>query len=198
MITLIVGREQRLFAAHEDILCLSPFFQSACHGQFSGAESKRIALPDEDPIIFSSILEYLYKGDYSPRLLHDKRHNSWALEKLESDGRGQLESTVYDDSMDGQVLKDTVIYCAAEKYGLEELKKMALRKQGLRKLDPLHFAHPSTSSNQSHLILYFDFQIYHESIPPLLLQSNNHHRVRHTVLHDPNFGQICIRQNSGH
>jgi len=135
---LIVGREQRLFAAHEDILCQSPFFQSACHGQFSGAESKRIALPDEDPVVFSSILEYLYKGDYSPRLLHDKRHNSWQLEKFENDGRGQLESTVYDDSMDGHVLKDTSVYCAAEKYGLEELKKIALRKQGLRKFVSLH------------------------------------------------------------
>ena len=30
------------------------------------------------------------------------------------------------------MLKDTVIYCTAEKYGLDELKRLALRKQGLR------------------------------------------------------------------
>jgi hypothetical protein len=30
------------------------------------------------------------------------------------------------------VLRDTAVYCAAEKYGLEELKRLALRKQGLQ------------------------------------------------------------------
>jgi len=34
--------------------------------------------------------------------------------------------------MGGDLLKDTVIYCAAEKFGLEELKRLALRKQGLQ------------------------------------------------------------------
>ncbi|POR32525.1 Uncharacterized protein TPAR_07294 [Tolypocladium paradoxum] len=29
------------------------------------------------------------------------------------------------------VLRDTVTYCAADRYGLEELKRLALRKQGL-------------------------------------------------------------------
>jgi hypothetical protein len=43
-----------------------------------------------------------------------------------------MESTVYHHGIEGEVLKDTVIYCTAEKYGLEELKKVALRKQGLQ------------------------------------------------------------------
>ena len=30
------------------------------------------------------------------------------------------------------MLKDTVIYCTAEKFGLEGLKRLALRKQGLQ------------------------------------------------------------------
>jgi hypothetical protein len=30
------------------------------------------------------------------------------------------------------ILRDTAIYCAAERYGLEELKRLSLRKQGLR------------------------------------------------------------------
>jgi hypothetical protein len=30
------------------------------------------------------------------------------------------------------ILRDTVIYCAADRYGLEELKRLALRKQGLQ------------------------------------------------------------------
>ena len=93
--------------------------------------AKRIALADEEPEIFSSVLEYLYKGDYYPRLRHNKRRNSWELEPTVVDGRS--ESIVYHRGVDGDLLKDTVIYCAAEKYGLEELKKLALRKQGLRK-----------------------------------------------------------------
>lgn len=136
IITLVVGREQRLFAAHEDVLCLSPFFQAACRGQFLESQNKRISLPDEEPEIFSSVLEYLYKGDYYPALVHNKRKNAWELETGVG-GAGNVESTVYHHGVDGELLKDTVIYCTAEKYGLDELKRLALRKQGLRKLDLL-------------------------------------------------------------
>lgn len=136
IVTLVVGTEQRLFAAHEDVLCASPFFQHALRGIYSpdcGAAAKRVALPDEEPEIFSSVLEYLYKGDYYPRLVHNKRRNSWEIEALNADnGRGGVESTVYHHGVDGELLKDTVIYCAAEKYGLDELKRVSLRKQGLR------------------------------------------------------------------
>lgn len=95
--------------------------------------TKRIALPDEEPEIFSSVLEFLYKGDYFPRLMHNKRRNSWELEPPTGEEQGAVESTVYHRGVDGDLLKDTVIYCAAEKYGLDELKKLALRKQGLRR-----------------------------------------------------------------
>jgi len=80
IITIVVGQEERLFAAHEDVLCHSPFFASACREQFFVGNDRRLFLPDEDPEIFSCILEYLYKGDYSPRLVHDKRRNTWTLE----------------------------------------------------------------------------------------------------------------------
>jgi hypothetical protein len=131
IITLVVGREQRLFAAHEDVLCLSPFFQAACRGQFLESQNKKIYLTDEEPEIFSSVLEYLYKGDYYPRLVHNKRKNGWELETAEG-GAGSVESTIFHHGVDGELLKDTVIYCTAEKYGLDELKRVALRKQGLR------------------------------------------------------------------
>ena len=62
IVTIVCGPEQRLFAAHEDVLCHSPFFAAACRGQFQEAHSRRIDLPDESPEIFSSVLEYLYKG----------------------------------------------------------------------------------------------------------------------------------------
>lgn len=131
--TLVVGAEQRLFAAHEDILSSSPFFAHALRNGYMDPSTKRISLPDEDPAIFSSVLEFLYKGDYFPRLVHNKRRNSWELESAGSDDQAAPESTVYLHGIDGDLLKDTVLYCAAERYGLSELKKLALRKQGLRK-----------------------------------------------------------------
>ncbi|KAK3935570.1 hypothetical protein QBC46DRAFT_46637 [Diplogelasinospora grovesii] len=162
IVTLTVGGEGRLFAAHEDVLCQAPFFERMLRGQYHpDAQNRRIALPDEEPEVFSAILEYLYKGDYYPRLLHDKHRNSWELEDslprratpqtsptihdspYMGGGRaGQpqqspqtpaaVEATVYLSSIGQHLLRDTVIYCAAERYELEELKRLALRKQGLQ------------------------------------------------------------------
>lgn len=134
IVTLVVGQEQRIFAAHENVLCISPFFQSVLQNQIMDSQNKKISLPDEEPEVFSSILEYLYKGDYYPRLIHDKKRNTWELEPTGDDGR--CEATIHHHGVDGELLKDTAIYCAAEKYGLEELKRIALRKQGLRTSPP--------------------------------------------------------------
>ena len=41
---------------------MSPYFAAACRGAFLEAHSRRIDLPDEEPEIFSCVLEYLYKG----------------------------------------------------------------------------------------------------------------------------------------
>ncbi|CAN8101318.1 unnamed protein product [Discula destructiva] len=131
IITLVIGPEHRIFAAHEDVLTRAPYFQNVLKYNTLDA-SKRMALPDESPEIFSSVLEYLYKGDYYPRLVHNKRRNSWEIEPTEDMRGSQSESTVFHNGADGPLLKDTVIYCAAERYGLEELKRLALRKQGLQ------------------------------------------------------------------
>ncbi|KAK1755099.1 hypothetical protein QBC47DRAFT_209243 [Echria macrotheca] len=130
IVTLVVGQEQRIFAAHENVLAASPFFQAVLQNQMLDSQCKKISLPDEEPEIFSSVLEYLYKGDYYPRLVHNKKRNSWELEQLPEEARH--EPTIYHHGVEGELLKDTVVYCAAEKYGLEELKRVALRKQGLQ------------------------------------------------------------------
>jgi len=158
IVTLTVGHEGRLFAAHEDVLCQAPFFEKVMRGNFLDAQNKRIALPDEEPEVFSAVLEYLYKGDYYPRLLHNKHRNSWELEdslprratphtsptiydspNIGGGRAGQtpqtpsaVEATVFLSSIGQHLLRDTVIYCAADRYGLEELKRLSLRKQGLQ------------------------------------------------------------------
>jgi len=171
IVTFTVGKEGRLFAAHEDVLVASPLFAAACRTQYrSEAQSKRIDLPDEEPEIFSCVLEYLYKGDYYPRLVHNKRRNSWELEDAankspnpeNAGGRGSIEATTYISSVGEHLLKDTVIYCAAEKYGLDELKRLALRKQGLQSgievatiLQSARYAYENTPDSDSRLRAHY-------------------------------------------
>lgn len=104
IITICVGPEQRLFAGHEHILSRSPYFQAACKGQFLGSQTRRIDIPDEQPEILSVVLEYLYRGDYYPRLVHNKRKDTWELEEGAS-----AESTVYHQGNKTTLLKDTII-----------------------------------------------------------------------------------------
>lgn len=136
IVTLIVGRDARVFACHEDVLSTSPFFAAVLKGDYYYENTaKRVELPDEQPEVFSAVLEYLYKGDYYPRLLHDKKRNTWHLEDAAGDGyslgQDRVPSTIYHDRVGGVLLKDTAIYCSAEKFGLQDLKRLALRKQGL-------------------------------------------------------------------
>ncbi|KAH6610041.1 btb poz [Trichoderma cornu-damae] len=176
IVTLTVGREGRLFAAHEDVLGQSPFFEAACKGNSSDAMNKRISLPDEEPEIFSAVLEYLYKGDYYPRLVHDRRRNSWELEgrmrspqkspPTSDHGGGHAgagsDAAVYLSSVGAEILRDTVIYCAADRYGLEELKRLALRKQGLHAgidvgtiLRSAQYAYTNTPDSDSRLRAHY-------------------------------------------
>ena len=114
IITICVGREQRLFAAHEDVLCQSPYLHEACRAQFLvDSTAKRIDLPADQPEVFSSVLEYLYKGDYTPRLAYDKKRGTYRLEEANVSGvdpRTMAEMAVNANGVEVSILKDTVIY----------------------------------------------------------------------------------------
>ncbi|KAJ5625746.1 hypothetical protein N7510_002055 [Penicillium lagena] len=166
IITMVVGSEQRLFAAHEDVLSLSPYLDAILKEQPLQDGTKRVELPDEEPEILSCVLEFLYKGDYYPRLMHGKRRDSWHLENAQdlnnSGGRGSSEATIFHSIVGDVVLRDTVVYCAAEKYGLEELKRLALRKQGLQTgipadviLRSARFAYDHTPESESRLRAHY-------------------------------------------
>jgi hypothetical protein len=47
IITMVVGQDQRLFAAHEDVLSISPYFRTALKEKFLEDGAKQLALPDE-------------------------------------------------------------------------------------------------------------------------------------------------------
>jgi hypothetical protein len=166
IITMVVGQDQRLFAAHEDVLSISPYFRTALKEKFLEDGAKQLALPDEEPEILSCVLEYLYKGDYYPRLLHGKRRDSWHLENAQdttnSGGRGSSEATFFHAGLGDLVLRDTVVYCVAEKYGLEGLKRVALRKQGLQMgipadviLRSARYAYDNTPDTESRLRAHY-------------------------------------------
>ena len=121
--------------------------------------TQRILLPEETPEVFSSVLEYLYKGDYYPRLLHNKRLNTWELEETEGEGH---ESTVWHEAAKLPLLKETLVYCAAERYGLDDLKRLALRKQGLQSgiqvatiLASARYAYANTPDSDSKLRAHY-------------------------------------------
>lgn len=122
-------------------------------------------LPRE-PEILSCVLEFLYKGDYYPRLMHNKRRNSWVLEDAQdlskTGGRGSCEATIFYSGVNDYLLRDTVIYCAAEKYGLDELKRLSLRKQGLQAGIPVdiilrsaRYTYDHTPDSESRLRAHF-------------------------------------------
>ncbi|KAJ9488816.1 hypothetical protein VN97_g4502 [Penicillium thymicola] len=166
IITIIVGQDQRPFAAHEDILSVSSFFSSALEEQFLEDGTKQLTLPDEEPEILSCVLEFLYKGDYFPRLLRGKQRNSWSLENAQdinqTGGRGSSEPIMFHSKVGDLILRDTAVYCAAEKYGLEELKRLALRKQGLQSgipadviLRSARYAYDNTPESDSRLRAHY-------------------------------------------
>jgi hypothetical protein len=105
IITICVGPDQRLFAGHEEILSRSTYFQTALKAAFFDSGARRIDLPDESPEVLSAVLEYLYKGDYTPKLIHHKKRDTWEIEDTGSAG----EATVMHHRSNAPILKDTAI-----------------------------------------------------------------------------------------
>lgn len=136
MFTIVVGvgETRRTFGAHEEYLWPSPFFAEAMKRIFYDGSAKIIDLPDEEPETFSCVLEYLYHADYTPRLMNDKRKQMWYLDGTQDlpPHKGGLDPTLYHTRVGDVILRDTAIYCSAERYGLPELKRLSLRKQGLQ------------------------------------------------------------------
>lgn len=101
---------------------MSPFFAALCcrrnpfqpgtavPGRIVNGSSKRIDLPDEQPEILSCVLEYLYKGDYTPRLVQNAQRDQWGLEDMGVDNHGQnTTATMYHPAVRGVILRDTAV-----------------------------------------------------------------------------------------
>ncbi|KAF1347749.1 hypothetical protein BDV97DRAFT_355938 [Delphinella strobiligena] len=170
IVTISVGPSQRLFAAHEEVLTQSPYFAELLRKQYfmhppnsptyAGSNAKRIGLPDQEAEVFSSVLEYLYKGDYYPRLEYDRRRNTYLLE--DGGSTGTTAATIWHSGIEDNVLKDAVIYCTADLYDIPPLKRLALTKQGLctnltcaTLLTSARFAYAHTPDTESRLRAHY-------------------------------------------
>jgi hypothetical protein len=104
--------------------------------------------------------------------VHNRHRNSWELEdRMRTPQKsspnpdhhgGGSDAAVYLSSVGAEVLRDTVIYCAADRYGLEELKRLALRKQGLHAgidvgtiLRSAQYAYANTPDSDSRLRAHY-------------------------------------------
>lgn len=160
IIVLIVSKERRLFVAHEDVLSRSPYFRPILRDlAIEDHEDKVVELLDEEPEVMSCILEFLYKGDYYPSIVNNELENAQASH---SSSYGSSEPTIFHHGANDVLLRDTVVYCAAEKYGLEDLKRLALRKQGLQSAVPVsvilrsaRYAYENTPDSDSQLRAHY-------------------------------------------
>lgn len=134
-----------------------------------------LKLPGEVPEVFASILQYLYQGDYYPKMLYDDRRNRWELENAgnPSDNQsnivwmppmspGSPSSACSTTFAGASILKDTAIYCTAERYSIPSLKRLALRKQGLQTSIPVstilasaRYAYANTPESDSKLRAHY-------------------------------------------
>lgn len=139
-----------------------------------------LTLASEVPEVFSSLLEFLYRGDYSPKLSYDARRGAWSLDSASAaavtvwipasnPSSGCMSpSSLAPHPSDPRlgsgvhILKDTAVYCAAERYGLPALKRIALRKQGLQSSIPVatilasaKFAYAHTPESDRHLRAHY-------------------------------------------
>jgi len=60
--TILVGQEEGVVSAHEDVLCRSPVLKRMRRGPFSESIQKTIKVPDETREEFAVLLEFLYTG----------------------------------------------------------------------------------------------------------------------------------------
>ncbi|KAF3915382.1 hypothetical protein AA313_de0207150 [Arthrobotrys entomopaga] len=115
IISLSVGTSPATtIAAHRSLLEKSPWFVA----HFASSSTPNVvALPDDNLDAVGCFIQYLYTGEYFPRLLKQKGE-----EVLEKDASQS-------DPDDGDhLLKHARVYTLAEKFCMKELKTMAHKK----------------------------------------------------------------------
>ena len=105
-IEIVVGtKPQETWCLPKNLISeYSPFLKAACSLDFKEKEENRILLPDEDPLIFSHFVEWMYYDEYTPGTAIDGTPNTvgvraWVLgDKLMSTAfKNYVTERVYND-----------------------------------------------------------------------------------------------------
>jgi hypothetical protein len=105
MVQIIVGPEQKLFVIHEDLLCRVEYFKSAFKGFFKESNDKMIVLPEDDPIAFSEVVNWVYGHKYECKSMNCKP--------------GEVPQT-------GHIIPHCEVFVLADKYGIRGLENMCI------------------------------------------------------------------------
>ena len=120
IVTLAVGLEgsPTSITGHQSLLSKSPFFRS----YFASSTSPHtVPLPDESLDAVGCFIQYLYTGEYFPKIIKTKEGKDG--EVLERDP-AQSEK----DEEGHHLLKHARVYTLADKFGMKELKSLAHKK----------------------------------------------------------------------
>ncbi|KAI5843222.1 hypothetical protein BZA05DRAFT_343883 [Tricharina praecox] len=125
VIHIMVGQSPRetILSAHLALLQKSQWFAEACSSYSNSTphDERIVKLPDEDLGAVGSFLEYLYVGEYTPRLLPG------ASGKAEDQVLEHTDDSQVDEAGDN-LLRHAKVYTLAEKLQLPELKHLAHSK----------------------------------------------------------------------
>lgn len=166
------GDEATALFAHQALLIQSPYFAQAV-SRFKDSSPRVIDLQNDDILATSSVLEWIYKGDYFPTM--DAQKSS-----LEYD-----PSVPAPDDQGVGLLRHARVYTLAQRFGLPELAGLAHRK--------IHL----TSSTAKGEIAYARF-VYKETTPEDLqirrpvaaFWATRSHVLRHEAEHE--FERMCL------
>jgi len=101
IVHIFVGSDKKQFTIHKRLLCThSNFFEKAFNGGFKEATEDKMDLPDDDPLIFNALVEWLYSH---------KRHRT-------------IKNTSYLEGVDSLIN----LYIFGEKIGCNGLKNASM------------------------------------------------------------------------
>ncbi|KAK4565682.1 hypothetical protein LTR86_003530 [Recurvomyces mirabilis] len=108
--TALVGDEEEPFVLHATIASAkSPFFNAACNGRFKESQAKEIRLPEADPEVFGSYMQWLYNDTVHilvPDLFKDQdadhgAYTQWGYARLYTLASMLLDVKLQNQIMDG-------------------------------------------------------------------------------------------------
>ncbi|KAI4251706.1 MAG: hypothetical protein LQ352_004694 [Teloschistes flavicans] len=111
--TIVVGSEAKVYTVHAAFLSQSPVLKRMCHAGFQESQTRRISLPEEDTKVVRAMIQYLYGGDFC----------SFGTKEASPE-----ETTEPADDLTQAADELAVIYIAADKYQLPDLKTLVVGK----------------------------------------------------------------------